>query len=260
MMKISIASTFYNDKKMLKLMMDSVLTQDYCDIEHVVTDGGSTDGSVELLREYEKKYAECDKKLVWVSERDNGISDGFSKAVALSSGEYIILGSDPYYDFHSISTIMSEIEKGDYDYVYGGMVFQENGKIIRQWSGKPGNWRLGWIAATPTICMKREVWQKHGPFDQKYNGSADYKFQIELFCDKALRSASIQRPLVLYYAGGVSNGGIKSKLRSIKECQAILGECSVSFGWFTNLCKTLIALFAYIFASRKKIDIGGKDQ
>lgn len=254
-MTISILSTFYNDKKMLKLMMDSVLEQDHPNIEHVITDGGSTDGSVELIKEYEKKYAECGKKLVWVSERDKGIYDGFNKAAKLSSGEYIIFGTDPYYNSASISDIISEIQKGDYDYVYGGMIFQKGGKIIRQWSGKPGNWRLGWMAATPTICMKKSVWDKYGPFDMNYKSASDYRFQVSLFLDSSLRSSAIPRPIVTYYAGGTSNGGIKAILFSIKECQAILNEFKVRFGWFTNMCKTIIALFAYAFASHKKIDL-----
>lgn len=254
-MIISILSTFYNDKKMLKIMMDSVLKQDYPNIEHVITDGGSTDGSVELIKEYEKKYAECGKKLVWVSERDKGIYDGFNKAATLSSGEYVIFGTDPYYSCSSISYIASEIQKGDYDYVYGGMIFQKDGKIIRQWSGKPGNWRLGWMAATPTICMKRSVWDKCGSFDMNYRSASDYKFQVSLFMDNSLKSVAIPKPLVTYYAGGTSNGGLKAILVSIKECQSILNEYKIPFGWFTNLCKTIIALFAYAFASHKKIDL-----
>lgn len=254
-MTISICTTFYNDKKMLKLMMDSILSQDYCDIEHIVTDGGSDDGSVELLREYADKYAKCGKKLVWVSERDQGIYDGFNKAADMSSGDYLMFGSDPFYDSHTISLVISTIEAEHADYVYGGMIFQKDGKIIRLWSGKPGNWRLGWIAATPTICMKRKVWETYGPLDRVYKSAADYKFQLLIFSDSTLNSVSINKPIVTYYAGGTSNGGIKAILLSIKECQKILNECKVPFGWFTNLCKTFIALCAYVFASHKKINL-----
>lgn len=107
-MTISIVSTFYNDKKMLKLMMDSVLAQDYSNIEHVVTDADPTDGSVDLLQEYEKKYAECGKKLIWVSERGNGIYDSFNRVANMSSGNSLMFGSDPYYDTHSISLVVIE--------------------------------------------------------------------------------------------------------------------------------------------------------
>ena len=253
-MTISILSTFYNDKKMLKIMMDSVLKQDYPDIEHVITDGGSTDGSVELIKEYEKKYAECGKKLVWKSERDKGLYDGDNKAAELSTGDYIIFGSDPYTDNSVISKICMAIEKDDLDYIYGGINFIRNGNIVRQWSGKKGNWRLGWMAANPTLCVRRDLWFKYGPYDMTYKSAADYKFQVKLFQDKTLRSDSLPYPLVNYYAGGASNGGIKANIISIKENFRIMRECKISFGWFTVICKMVIAFFAYTFASQKKFD------
>lgn len=250
---ISIISTFYNDKEMAKRVMDSVLSQTYGDVEHVITDGGSSDGSVELYESYEAKYEESGKKLVWKSEKDNGLYDGFNKAASLASGDYILVCTDPYVNSSVIEEMMATITEGDYDYIYGGMLFQKDGKIIRIWSGKPGNWRLGWMAATPTLLMKKSVWEKHGGFDTSYISAADYKVQIKIFRDKSLKSASLPKPLINYYAGGTSNNGIKGKLLSIKECGRIFRECHVRFGWFTNMCKTFIALFAYTFASRKKI-------
>lgn len=251
---ISIISTFYNDKEMAKLVMDSVLSQTYDNIEHVITDGGSSDGSVELYESYEKKYAEAGKKLVWKSEKDKGLYDGFNKAANLATGDYILVCTDPYVNSTIIEQMMTTVTEGDYDYIYGGMIFQKDGKIVRIWSGKPGNWRLGWLAATPTLLMKKSVWEKHGEFDIKYRSAADYKVQISIFKDKSLRSTSLQKPLINYYAGGTSNNGIKGKMVSIKECGKILRECHVHFGWFTNMCKTFIALFAYTFASHKKTD------
>ncbi len=253
-MTISILSTFYNDKEMLKRMMDSVLEQDYPDIEHVITDAASTDGSVELIKEYQSKYEESGKKLVWLSERDRGLHDGDNKAAALATGDYMMFGSDPYTGTDIISTFAAVLEKGNLDYSYGGIYFHKDGKIIRTWSGKPGNWRLGWMAATPTLCFRRALWEKYGPFDLDYVSASDYKFQIRLFKDKTLRSESIQRPLVCYYAGGVSNNGIKSNLVSIKENFRVMREEKVPFGWFTVICKMFIASFAYIFHSHKKID------
>ena len=249
---ISIISTFYNDKEMAKLVMDSVLSQSYGDVEHVITDGGSSDGSVELYQSYEEKYAAAGKKFVWKSEKDKGLYDGFNKAARLATGDYILVCTDPYINSGVIEEMMSVIVGGDYDYIYGGMIFQKDGKIIRNWSGKPGNWRLGWMAATPTLLMKKSVWEKHGEFDTDYISAADYKVQIKIFGDKTLKSAALPKPLINYYAGGTSNNGVKGKLLSMKECAKILRECHVRFGWFTNVCKTSIALFAYTFASRKQ--------
>ena len=250
-MLISILSTFYNDKEMLIRTLDSVLLQSYGEIEHVVTDGGSVDGSVEVLKTYEEKYKKAGKRLIWKSERDRGIYDGTNKAASIASGDYLLFGTDPYVDNTVIGYIVNALERDDVDYVYGGMYFQRDGKIIRRWSGKPGNWRFGWMAATPTLAMKRSVWEKHGPFDLHYISASDYKFQLKIFQDRTLKSKSLNRFLVMYYAGGTSNGGLKAKWLSIKECHKILKDCRVRFGWFTNLCKTVIAICAYTFASHQ---------
>lgn len=254
-MTITIASAFYNDKKMLALMLKSVLEQTYQNIEYVIADGGSTDGSLELLCEYEDRFRHVGKSLVWKSEKDNGLYAAFNKAASLATGDYLIFGSDPYVNASVFAELAQDLERTDADYVYGGMFFQKNGKIIRSWSGKPGNWKLGWMAATPTLCMKRAVWEKHGPLDENYKSASDYKFQISIFRDSTLTSYPLNRILVMYYAGGTSNGGIKANLYSIWECQKILDESHIRFGWFTNICKTVIAFFAYAFAPHKQIAI-----
>lgn len=139
-MKISILSTFYNDKKMLQLVMDSVLMQTCQEIEHIIVDAASTDGSRELIEIYEKKYAQQGKELKWISEPDRGIYFGFNKAFDLSTGDYIMVNApDPFIDKNVFSELIEVLERENPDYVYGGIYYQKDGKIIRNWSGKPGN-------------------------------------------------------------------------------------------------------------------------
>ncbi len=252
-MKISIVSAFYNDKKMLKLFLDSVLNQTYSDLEHCIADGGSTDGSVELLKEYEEKYRQAGKVLKWVSEKDNGLYNGSNKAAGFATGDYMMFGSDPYVNNSVFDYLASFLQNKQPDYVYGGVYFQKDGVIIRKWNDKKGNWKLGWMMATPTLCIKSELWDKYGPADEKYHAAADYKLQLMLFRDKSLVSYPIGKKIVIFYAGGVSNGGLKGKLRSIKECGQILKECNVRCWWFVNLCKTIRGLCSYIFVSHKKV-------
>lgn len=254
-MKISILSTFYNDKKMLKLVMDSVLMQTCRDLEHIIVDAASTDGSVELLQEYEEKYAKAGIEMKWVSEPDKGIYYGFNKAFDLSTGDYIMVNApDPYADERVFADLMEVLEREDPDYVYGGIYYQKNGKIIRNWSGRPGNWRLGWMAASVTLCVRRDLMEKCGPFDTN-NLAADYKFQIRMFQVPSLRSYHLDRMMVVYYAGGTSNGGIKANLVSIREGKRALKDCGVPFAWFTMFCKMLRALFGYVFVFHKRIEI-----
>lgn len=255
MIKISITSTFYNDKAMLKIIMDSVLSQTYPNIEHCITDGGSTDGSVELLKEYEIKYKQSGKILKWVSEKDEGIYDGINKAYAMTTGDYCIFASDPYVSKSTIEFVVSVLEEKKCDYVYGGIYFVKNGKNIRRWSGKPGNWRTGWMPADPTLFVKREVWFSHGPYDIKYKSAADYKFHLSLLMDKSLTSCSLGKKIVIFYADGVSNKGLKGKWLSICECQKILREHHVRFALFTNICKTIRGICSYIFVAHKEFNL-----
>lgn len=254
MIKISIASTFYNDSEMLKRVLDSVLNQTYTNIEHIITDGGSDDGSVELLKEYEEKYRAAGKVLKWVSEKDKGIYDGANKAFDMTTGDYCVFASDPYVSRETIEYVASVLESKKPDFAYGGVYFQKDGKIIRRWSGNPGNWRLGWMAADPTIFMKHEIWEKYGPYDIKYSSAADYKFQVGLLLDKTLVSCPLNKKIVMFYADGTSNAGFRGKWLSICECRKILKEYNIKFAWFTNLCKTIRAVLAYTFVLHKKID------
>lgn len=253
-MKISIISSFYNDKEMLIRVLESVLEQTYQNIEHVVKDAASTDGSVEILVEYEEKYRQAGKELVWKSEKDGGLISGFNEAYAMATGDYYVFAVDPYVDSTVIEYVVEKLNSFDLDYAYGGMYFQKDGEIVRRWSGKPGNWRLGWMMATPTMIIKKELWKMYGPLDETYRGGSDYKFQIRLFQNRTLKAMSLNRIIVNYYAGGTSNGGLKGNWNSIKESYRALKECNVKFAWFTTGCKILIALFAYLFASHKTIE------
>ena len=215
-------------------------------------DGGSKDGSVELLVEYERKYAQAGKKLIWVSEKDNGMIDATNKAYHMASGDLLLFFSDVYVNDHIISKIVAAFEE-EIDYTHGGLAYQQNGKIIRTWSGKHGNWRFGWMAAHPTLCVTRSVWEKHGPYLDKYLNGWDYEFEIKLLRDQSLKYKSFEEPLVIYYAGGTSNAGLKGKCNSIRDAYFALRDNHVKFAFFVNLCKTIRGVCSYIFVKREEI-------
>lgn len=255
MKKVSIISPVFNAAGMLKRSLESVLRQDYQNIEHVVTDGSSKDGTVELLEEYEKKYAEAGKKLVWVSEEDHGMVDATNKASSIASGELLLFFSDVYANDHIISKIVAAFDEEEVDYVHGGLLYQQDGKIIRTWSGKHGNWRLGWMAAHPTLCFTRSVWEKHGPYVDKYLNGWDYDFEIKLFKDKSLKYKTFEEPLIIYYAGGTSNGGLKKKCKSIRDAYFVLRDNNVQFAFFVNFCKTIRGVCSYLLVNRREIEL-----
>jgi glycosyltransferase len=250
---ISILSTFKNNKAMMKVVMDSVLSQNYSNIEHVITDSASTDGSVDTLKSYEQKYAQKGYSLVWTSKPDHCIAEGINKAIRLMRGSYFMLLFDPFVSYDSLNTLVCELITGKYDGAYGGSIYQKNGVIIRRWSGKGGHWRFGWMAASEAFCMKRDIVEKHGMFNEKYKTAEDYDYQIRLFRDKTLNFFSVPIPIVNYLAGGTSNGGLKNNFYSITTCYKILKNQGVKFAFWTVLCKCAIAFFAYLFSPKTKV-------
>jgi len=251
--KISIVSTFKDSRYMLKIIIESILSQDYPNVEYIVTDSVSKDGTVELLEEYTEKFKNRGYDLVWVSEPDKNLYEGYNKAIRLVTGEYLLITTNPFYNAAVLSLLMNNLLSEDYDLISGGCVYHKDGKVIRRWSGKGGSWRLGWMASTESICMKTKVIKKHGLMSEKYLCASDYDLQIKIFRDKTLKTKHLETPLVYYFAGGASNGGLKNNLHAIKESYAVLRDNKVWFAWFTLFCKCVTAFFAYTFVSKKDI-------
>ena len=248
---VSILSTFKDSKEMLKIVVDSILSQDYPNVEHIIMDSASNDGSVELLKEYNEKYSEKKYSLVWKSESDRCIADGANKAAALMTGDFFIFITNPFVSIESLSTLMRVLIDGNYDAVCGGVVFQRNGTVVRRWRGNKWSWRLGWMAANETLCLKKEIFDSHGPFSENFSASFDYNFQLSVFMDKKYHIKAIQVPIINFFAGGISNDGISGNIKTIKEDYAAIKAHKIKFAWFTILCKCIAAFLAYTFISKK---------
>lgn len=247
--KVSFLTTSFNNKLLLEKTMKSILEQDYPNLEHVIIDGGSTDGTIELLKHYEPLYK---GNLIWISEPDKGISDALNKAHKIMSGEYVIGGSDPLINKSVITMMLKNILEGDYDGCFGGLITVDDNRIIRKWSGKAGHIRLGWIPATPTLCMKRNVVEKYGSFNLKYKVVADYDCSIKIFLSKEFRFVAIEEPLVLFQAGGSSNGGLKANLFGIMEGHQALKDNGVKFAFITDILRIVRSLWQYRFSITRK--------
>ncbi|MDR1871949.1 MAG: glycosyltransferase [Deltaproteobacteria bacterium] len=247
---ISILSAFKNDIKMLKLVMDSVLEQNYPKVEHVIIDGESTDGSVDLLKEYESKYFLKGYLLVWKSEKDNNSSEAYNKAAGIASGAYFIQFTNLFVSDNSLKTIVDLLVNGGYHGVAGGYIYLRNGRIIRRWSGKQLPWRLGWMAATETFLISRTVLEKYEIADPAFKRSSDYNFQLSLFLDPKIIVKSFNIPITLFISGGESNGGFMNNLKSIYWDYIALRNHKVKFAFFTSFCKCIHAFFGYLLAPR----------
>ena len=136
-MKISIITVVYNNKKTIKDAINSVLSQRYENLEYIIVDGASTDGTVEVINEIIRTHS--NKKIKFISEKDNGTYDAMNKGIDLASGDIVgtLNSDDLYYDKYCLSIVMDEFQKKSVDSVFADLVYvrsNNSDKIIRYYS------------------------------------------------------------------------------------------------------------------------------
>jgi len=216
-MKVSVVTVVYNMAHNIQRAVESVLSQDYKNIEYIIIDGGSEDGTCEIINRYS---AFID---IFVSERDNGIYDAMNKGVLLSSGDVVaFLHSDDVYANETvISDIVNCFANGTQG-VYGDLVYTDKAdvnKVFRYWKSCDFSTSLlskGWMPPHPTLFLRREVYQKYGAFDTSFKIAGDYDFMLRILKDNI---AVKHLPQVIYKMrlGGESNRSVKNILDKSKE-------------------------------------------
>ena len=149
-MKISIITITYNSAKTLPRTLESVQSQTYPDIEHVIVDGASTDGTPSLI----ENYAKLHQNVRWLSEKDKGIYNALNKGISMATGDVIgfLHSDDVLFSNRSIEQIAAAFEKPDIDVVYGDLQYCREGKIVRRWKSNtfhPYSLKYGWM---PGAC------------------------------------------------------------------------------------------------------------
>jgi glycosyltransferase involved in cell wall biosynthesis len=217
--KISIITATYNSGKTIESAVQSVLSQSYPNIEHLIIDGASRDNTVELITKYQQDHP----NLRLISEPDKGIYDALNKGVQLATGDIIgFLHSDDFFENATIiEQIVNTMLEHNNDGVYGDLkyVSAENPeKTIRFWKSRPFKVSLlkkGWMPAHPTLFLKRRVYQKHGHFDLDFKIAADYDFMLRILKDDTLKFTYLPTVVTRMRVGGASNalGNIRQKMK-----------------------------------------------
>lgn len=221
-MKITIVTASYNSVKTLADTMESVLGQTYTDWEYIVVDGGSKDGTVDLIKQYEPRFG---GKLKWTSEPDKGIYDAMNKGIRKSTGDVVgILNSDDYYTSTDVlSSVASVLSDNDLDAVYGDIHFIKEGepdKIVRYYSSRHFNpfWlRFGFMPAHPSFYVRRAVYQKAGFYDTSYKIGSDFEMMVRLFRKQHIRYQYLAKDFVTMRTGGMSTKSLNSRRMLLSE-------------------------------------------
>ncbi len=237
--KVSIITTTYNDKENLKKTIAQVKNQDYDNIEYVIVDGGSTDGTREVIEEAAEYFGD---RLVWISEKDKGIYDAINKGIRLSTGEILGCCFDQYAGPDVISKMVAIMEKEGTDGVHGDLYYMEGDKVVRWWHQGQGKIRFGWMPGHPTLYLKKDVYDKYGLYKTDYRISADYEFMIRILKDNQVKLSYLPEVLIYMAHGGTSTNSLGAYLAGMKEGHRALRENGVRCAWFTDLCRTLRVL------------------
>ena len=222
-MKVSIITVTYNSASTIKETLNSIYKQSYKNIEHIVFDGLSNDGTQEILKNDQRI-----SKLV--IQKDNGMYEAINNALNECSGDIIcILNSDDIFsDEHIIANIVKGFKNNpEINIIISSVFIVSKNKIKRILSPrffKPIFLKFGWMPPHPGIFLKKEVYADVGKFNDAYKIAADYDFMIRLFLKKNYSYIFLDKVTVKMKEGGLSTSGIKSSITITNEIHKSLKE------------------------------------
>ncbi len=218
-MKISIITVSYNRVNTIESSIKSVINQDYKNIEYIVVDGGSTDGTLAIIEKYRSRIS------AFVSEKDEGMYFALNKGIKMATGDVVgILHSDDFYSNDKIiSRIVNEFKEKQTDAVYGDLqyVMENNINVIkRYWHSCAYQRNLflkGWMPPHPSFFVKRDMYNRFGSFNTSFSFAADYELMLRLLYKNNLTASYIPEVLVKMRAGGISNSSLTNRIKANRE-------------------------------------------
>jgi len=244
-LKVSIITVCYNSVKTIKDAIDSVVNQTYNNIEYIVIDGASKDGTIDIVSSYGEKVSK------FISEPDNGIYNAMNKGIKIATGDIVgILNSDDFFNNNEVvQRIVDEFNNNNVDAIYGDVQFVKPKnllKVVRYYSSKnfsPKKFKYGFMPAHPSFYVKRSYFEKIGYYQENYKIGADYELLIRFLYNHKLKSKYLQMPFVTMRTGGVSNRSFKSYIILNNE---ILRACKEN-GIKTNMINVYSKYFIKVF-------------
>ena len=255
-MKFSIITICYNPGDNIKAAIESVLSQDYPDIEYIIVDGGSTDGTIELVKSYGDKISK------FISEPDNGLYDALNKGVRMTSGDVVgfVNADDLLAGVNVISDIARAFDRTGAGGLYGDLEYvarNDIARVIRYWrSGdfKYSSLRAGWMPPHPTLYLRRSVYQRArledgDYFDTSFKIAADYDFMMRVFGKLKVDVVYLPQVLVKMRVGGKSNKSISNIIKKTREDIVAMRRNGIG-GFVTLILKNLRKLPQFIMSKQ----------
>ncbi|MCC8125644.1 MAG: glycosyltransferase, partial [Akkermansia sp.] len=218
--KISVITVSYNSIATLQDTLESILRQTYPDVESIVVDGVSKDGTVELIEKYSHQFS---GRMKWLSEPDKGIYDAMNKGIGMATGDVIgFLNADDYYqDENVLEAIAEAFARHGKEAIHGNLHYINGAReIVRTWRGTeytPGSFQRGWNPAHPTFYCKKDCFTRYGGFDPAIDSAADFELMMRFIEKNRISTAYMDRDMVFIRTGVSITAGLRAILRNTRQ-------------------------------------------
>lgn len=199
-MKVSIITPCLNSEKTIANTIESVLNQTYRDIEYIIIDGGSTDSTIEIIKEYNSKFH---SRMKFVSEKDKGIYDAMNKGIKMSKGSIIgIINSDDYYESDAVENVIEHMTGDRYQVIYGYCRILDGCHTINILKNRHENLVQGMIPH-PTCFVTRDIYKDFGMFLTTFKIANDYELMIRLYKSNKVKFTQVNQITANFRKGGL---------------------------------------------------------
>ena len=259
MIRISIITVTYNSAATLRDTIESVLLQDYDNLEYIVVDGGSRDETVDIIRANESRFG---GRMRWISEPDKGLYDAMNKGIMMATGDVVaVLNSDDFYHRGDvISRVAAAFDDANVEAVYGDLVFvspDNLNKLTRYYSSKafrPSLFRFGFMPAHPTFFAYKRLFEQFGYYDTSFGIAADFELLVRFMYIRKIRTRYLPFVFMKMRSGGISTT-MRNKLKMNREIIRACRKNGISTNWFFIIYKYIVKIFDLLFRKRAGIDL-----
>ena len=252
-----------NGERHIEKTISSVINQNYERMEYIIIDGGSTDGTIEIIKKYQ------DEIDLWVSEPDNGIYDAMNKGIGYATGDLIgIINSDDCYTSGAIETVAkTSVAHPEADVFHGNMMYIQKSGIKQIWRSKNklSKYKIYRMPVNhPTVFIRSSCYKKYGTYDDRYKFAADFDLILKYLIDHKVSFRYIDGILSIMQAGGTSS---ELNHRNLNELEDILVKrnapalvilrCKIGYYWlmyieYIKKNKFIYSIFSLYYNVRKK--------
>lgn len=237
---VSIVSVVYNDKDKIEQTILGVLNQNYKNFEYIIVDGGSKDGTIDIIKKYEDKIS-C-----WVSEKDNGIYDAMNKGIDLANGEWInFMNAGDTFCSNDVLECIFANKNISSDLIYGGAIFRDSGGVLIP---KPASNKLDDLWKKSQFghesLFTRSVILRENKFDLHYRVAADYDFIMKCYYHNNYKFESLNLDVLLFIAPFFSSEHwVRSSLETWRIARKYRGGIEVNVFYVSNFIIRLFVIF-----------------